>query len=156
MLIRDPSEDNSGRRQLLYDGRVLVLSPSEASRLLVADVLGLLASELGSSDVRAAPLQMDNDELFRRIGRVRKTIYLESEYHAHVRAVLEAHGFDPQRIAFDPLRLRVVSHDGHANPLAAPVYYPHRDTWYGHSQALITWWIPLHDLAEEETFVFYP
>jgi hypothetical protein len=156
VLIQDPPEAGAERRQLLYDGRVLLLEPTCASRALVDGVLGLLAHELGSDDVRAAPLHMENDELFRRIGRVRKTIYLEPEYHTHIRAMLEAHGFDPMRIAFDPLRLRVVSHQGHNNPLAAPVYYPHRDTWYGHSQALITWWIPLHDLAERETFVFYP
>jgi hypothetical protein len=156
MLMRDAPSDAVECRRLLYDGRVLLLPPTGASSGLVDAVLELLSHELGSDDVRAAPLRMDNHELFRRIGRVRKIIYLEPEYHAHIRAVLAGHGFDPDRIAFDPLRLRVVSHQGHENPLAQPVYYPHRDTWYGHSQALITWWIPLHDLAQEETFVFFP
>jgi hypothetical protein len=140
----------------VYDGQVLLLSETAASRELVKSVLELLADELESEDVRTAPNDLSNDELFRRIGRVRKILYLEPEYHARLRDVLAAHGFDPDEIAFDPLRLRVVSHLGHENPLAAPVYYPHRDTWYGHSQALITWWIPLHDLGEDETFVFYP
>lgn len=156
MLSRDAPLAADARRRAVYDGRVLLLGDTDASRELVKSVLSLLASELGSEDVRGAPRELSNDELFQRIGRVRKTLYMDPEWHARLRAVLAAHGFDPDEIAFDPLRLRVVSHLGHENPLAAPVYYPHRDTWYGHSQALITWWIPLHDLAEDETFVFYP
>jgi ectoine hydroxylase-related dioxygenase (phytanoyl-CoA dioxygenase family) len=54
------------------------------------------------------------------------------------------------------MRLRVVPHRGFENPRAAPIYYAHRDTWYAHSQAEITWWVPLHDVTQEETFVFYP
>jgi hypothetical protein len=49
-----------------------------------------------------------------------------------------------------------VTHGGHDNPRAAPIYYAHRDTWYAHSQAEITWWLALHDVSEEEAFVFYP
>jgi hypothetical protein len=156
VVTREAPVAAEARRHAVYDGRVLLLGDTDASRELVRSVLSLLASELGSEDVRAAPRELSNDELFRRIGRVRKILYMEPEYHVRLRAVLAAHGFAPDEIAFDPLRLRVVSHLGHENPLAAPVYYPHRDTWYGHSQALITWWIPLHDLAEDETFVFYP
>ncbi len=65
-------------------------------------------------------------------------------------------GFNLSRIAFDPIRLRVVMHRGHENPRAAPLYLAHRDTWYAHSQAEISWWIALHDVSEEETFVFHP
>ena len=50
----------------------------------------------------------------------------------------------------------MVIHRGNEDPRAAPVYYAHRDTWYAHPQALITWWIPLFDLPAAETFVFYP
>jgi len=94
--------------------------------------------------------------LFARIGRVRKALYLRPSFHDAVRDVIGALGIDPARVAFDPLRLRVICHRGHENPLAAPVYHPHRDTWYGHPRALIAWWIPLDDLAADETFVFYP
>jgi len=69
---------------------------------------------------------------------------------------MTALGFDPRAMAFDPLRARVILHAGHDDPRAAAVYYPHRDTWYGHPSALINWWIPLDDLAAEETFEFYP
>jgi hypothetical protein len=70
--------------------------------------------------------------------------------------VMTEFGFEPEQHAVDPIRLRVVTHGGHENPKAAPVYYTHRDTWYAHPQSQISWWVPLHGVTEEETFVFFP
>ena len=50
----------------------------------------------------------------------------------------------------------MVAHQGHENPRAAAVYYPHRDIWYGHSASVVTFWLPLHDAPESQTFAFYP
>ena len=36
------------------------------------------------------------------------------------------------------------------------MFYGHRDTWYANPQVMLTWWIPLHDVAAEETFEFMP
>jgi len=150
----DPGWDAA--RAALYDGAVLLTEPTEASRRAAAEAEALLASELGVDDVRRAHEALSPETLFARIGRVRRTLFLDPRWHEIVREVIAACGVDPARAAFDPIRLRVVSHRGHENPRAKAVYLAHRDTWYAHSQAVITWWIPLHDLPEEETFVFYP
>ena len=150
------SEDNSATRQQIYDGQVFLVSGGKASRKLVAATLGLLEQVLETDDVRRAHLIHDDEELFARFGRLRRILYLEHEYHESVRAILADCGFDPDEVAFDPARLRVVLPNGHQNPRAAPVYFPHRDTWYAHPQALAVWWVPLHDLASEETFRFFP
>jgi len=123
---------------------------------LVSRVVHLMQERLETDDVRKAHLKWSAEEMFNRIGALRRTVYLESEFHDRVRDVAEESGFSPDRVAFDPIRLRVVQPGGHRNPLAAPVYFPHRDTWYAHSQSMIVWWLPLHDLIPEETFVFYP
>ena len=88
--------------------------------------------------------------------RLRKRLYTAPEYHDRLQNVVRTFGYDLRRLVFDPMRLRVIMHRGHENPRAAPIYYAHRDTWYAHSQAEVTWWIPLHDVSAEETFVFYP
>lgn len=153
MIRREPPE-----RRAIYAGDVFLAPPTAASARLVATARADLAAALGCApaEVRDVPQQLPNAELFRRIGAFRKALYLEPRYHAAIRDVIAAYGIDPARVAFDPLRLRVIRHEGHHNPLAAPVYHPHRDTWYAHPPALIAWWIPLDDLAAHETFVFYP
>jgi hypothetical protein len=143
-------------RAAIYDGDVFLAPPTDASQRLAFAARAGLAEALGASDIRDVPQRISNEELFARIGALRKQLYVEPRFHDAIRDVIRAYDFDPARVAFDPLRLRVVRHRGHENPLAAPVYHPHRDTWYSHPRALIAWWIPLDDLAEDETFVFYP
>lgn len=149
--------DNAVARRAIYQGAVFQGASTNSSIALVSDVLALLATEFGDEgEGREIAGRISNDQLFERIGRIRKILFLDTHFHDCVRAVAAGCGFDPGQIAFDPPRLRVVLHRGHENPSAASVYIPHRDTWYAHPQGLITWWIPLHDLDEEETFVFYP
>jgi len=157
-IRRDPPAAPAALRAALYAGDVFLTSPTAASQRLVAAVRARLADVLGCAppEIRNAPERMPNAELFTRIGALRRELYLEPQFHALLRDVVAGGGLDPARVAFDPLRLRVVRHRGHENPLAAPVYHPHRDTWYAHPRALIAWWVPLDDLAAEETFVFYP
>ena len=138
----------------LYSGRVFRLQPTAASLQLARVAWELLVKALGP-DPRASYCG-NSEEHFRLLGGLRRTLFLEPEFHEHVFRVVDSIGLDPEAFLYDPLRLRVVESGGHKNPRAAPVYTPHRDTWYAHPQSLITWWIPLQDEAEQDTFVFYP
>jgi hypothetical protein len=149
-----PAEDQDLRRAL-YAGRVFLLPSTRESRALVVFARERLHAELGD-DPRAAHACFDDADLFERIGRVRRAIYAEARAHLLLQAMAASVGFAPESTAFDPARLRAVIHGAADNPRAAPVYYPHRDTWYGHPQSVVTIWTALDDLAESETFVFYP
>jgi hypothetical protein len=156
-LRHDCPTTNVEFRNALYAGTIFQLPPTVASRDMVNRALALLEEELGrDGPIREAQFRLGDGEFFERIGRLRKKLYTEPPFHEVARDLLRELGFDPARNAFDPIRLRVVTHRGFENPKASPIYYAHRDTWYAHSQAEITWWVPLHDVTEEETFVFYP
>ena len=142
-------------REKLYEGTIFQCPATEASHQLVHMVYEVLFQSLGEAP-RTIERKCTPEEFFTKMGLVRKEIYTQPRFHKAVRKCIEALGFDNQHIAFDPARLRIINHDGHHNPLAAAVYYPHRDIWYGHPKSLITWWIPLDSLIQEETFCFYP
>lgn len=148
--------DSAALCEAIYAGELFHVGPTEASLALVADVHELLERELGPADPRFAQARMDDAAFFEAIGRIRKVIYTDPHFHRRVIEVVVARGFDPAEVAFDPVRLRVVSHDGHHNPRAAPLYYAHRDTWFSLSQSVIAWWIAMHDMPEEQTFQIYP
>ncbi len=157
-IRRDVPRDPAALRRAVYAGDVFLAPPTAASQRLVAAARAGLAEVLACApaEIRDVPQRIENADLFARIGSLRRRLYLEAEFHDAIRDVIAAFDLDPARVAFDPLRLRVILHRGHENLLAAPVYHPHRDTWYGHPRALIAWWIPLDDLATDETFVFHP
>ncbi|MEZ4382116.1 MAG: hypothetical protein R3A79_12265 [Nannocystaceae bacterium] len=151
-------EGSLALREALYDGAIFRRAATDASRALVADAQALLREALGEldDDLRRAPSRLADDAFFRRMGALRRRIYLGEDFYAHLRRLVVDLGFALDRVAFDPLRLRIVRGDGHLNPAAKAVYYAHRDTWYGHPQALLVGWLPLDDLRADETFVFYP
>lgn len=155
MKTNPPAGGARALMDALYAGDVFLLEPSAASVRMVETASAVLTDALGS-DPRGARDRLSPEDFFARIGRVRREIYLSEQSHALTREVMAEAGLDPRRVAFDPPRLRVVNSGGHTDPRAAAVYYPHRDVWYGHPHGLVTWWIPLDDLAPEETFVFYP
>jgi ectoine hydroxylase-related dioxygenase (phytanoyl-CoA dioxygenase family) len=145
-------------RSAVYAGEVFQLAATAATQALVIDARAALAAALADCgpDPRVAARALPGEEFFRRMGALRRLFYTDPRFHDHLRAVVAAAGFCVKDVAFDPLRLRVVDHLGHENPSAAAVYYPHRDTWYGHPSALIVGWIALDDLLPEETFWFFP
>jgi len=155
-IVTTPPKTDDVLRQNVYAGDIYHLPPAKATEKLVTDVTDLVHEILGVDDMRLAHEVLDDDTFFERIGKLRRTIYLKDRYHQYLSDALIENGFDPERMAFDPLRLRVICPDGHLNKKAAPVYFPHRDTWYAHPQCLIVYWMPLHDVGEDETFAIYP
>jgi len=152
-----PGGGPAALRRAVYGGTIFKLPPTPASLRLVVDVMSLVEQEFGhDGPAREAQFRRSGEEFFRGVGRLRKLLYEGGRFLAAMRAVVAPFGFPPAETAFDPLRLRVAAHRGHENPKAAAVYYAHRDTWYSHPQSLVNWWVPLHDLGEDETFVFFP
>lgn len=152
-------ESPSAILDTLYSGTVYLLPPTEATESLVDAVWTEIKRELEmteETDCRNAHAVYQPDELFQRIGRLRKQIYTRPEFHRRVDQVIETAGFPLEAIRYDPARLRTVQHNGHLNPAAAPIYYGHRDTWYANPQSMITWWIPLHEIEESFSFDFWP
>jgi hypothetical protein len=154
-------------RKAIYDGRIFRLAASDASLRLVAAVVALLDGEFGTAGPNSTGLSsvqaqrqlqfsLPAQELYDRIGKVRKALVDSDPVQKLLFALIAAHGFELKANAIDPARLRAVADHGHDNPLAAPAYTAHRDTWYGNPQAQINWWMPLHDVTEGETFAFFP
>ena len=148
--------DNASTRRSLYEGDLFHVGSTEASRALVSDVDTLLQEELGAGDPRQAQTRLGDEDFFAAIGRVRRRLFVDTHFHERVYAVAAACGFARDEVAFDPVRLRVVSHGGHLNERAVPIYYPHRDTWFSLSPSVIAWWIAMHDIEPTESFEIFP
>lgn len=153
-LRRRSPADLRELRDALFAGEIFLLAATDASRAFVDGVDARLRRELGRAP-RQAHRRLSPRAVFEAIGRVRRAVYLEPAYHSLLRAVLGELGFALDRVAFDPARLRAVLPDGDLEPAARAAYFGHRDTWYANPQGIVTVWIPLADLAEEETFLFY-
>jgi len=142
-------------RARVYAGDIFLLPANDLSQHLADTVSALLVEEFGANP-RRAHARFNDFEFFRRAGRLRKRIYEGKQFHDYMQALVDAVADPAAAYAFEIIRLRVVEHEGWRNPHAAAVYHGHRDTWYSHPQCLITWWLPVHDVVDDETFWFYP
>ena len=155
MIINQIPGSNEVLRQKLYDGALLIAEENLASMSLVKKVRHALIDKFGE-DYRQAPFQMETQEFFTRLYQVRRRIYTSPEISQLVWAIISTLGFNQSECSLKPLGLRVIMDGGHHHVPVPAVYHCHRDTWYALSQSHLVWWIPLDDLSEEETFVFYP
>lgn len=143
-------------REALYRGRIFVVEPTAASLRLVEEAAKEVRDAFAGLDPRASQFALPPEEWFARVGALRKRVFNGSDFHEMARGAISSLGQDPAEHALDPPRLRAIRHAGHENPAAAAVYHAHRDVWYAHPHCMLTWWAPLHDVVEAETFDFYP
>lgn len=147
---------NVERRAAIYAGEVIHIKASAASKKLVAAVLSALEEEFGTGkELRKLQFEIPGDELFQRVGKLRRRLSSEAKFQELLYELLAEQGFALEEHAVDPVRMRAVTHLGHENPLAANAYTAHRDCWYANPQAQINWWIPLFDVEDTQTFAFF-
>ena len=133
-----------------------MLSETESAHELVHHVNNLLYQVFSTEELAVVHKTLNEDEFFSCMKSIRKELFESDFYHKLLRNYLASFGFDKNEVGFEPLRLRAIRPNGHSNPRARAVYYPHRDTWYGHGQSVIVGWIPLHDQSKQQTFEIYP
>ncbi|WNO10854.1 hypothetical protein [Teredinibacter sp. KSP-S5-2] len=155
MISSLPNDPKTWRDQL-YQGKLYKLSPSPKTINLVREVNSFLQEIFALDNLTQVHKKLDEDDFFQAMKTIRKNLYEGKKYRLLLTDVLVELGYSEGEIAYEPLRLRAIRHNGHLNPRAKAVYYPHRDTWYSHGQSLIVGWIPLHDQTEEQTFEIYP
>lgn len=140
----------------LYSGKVFLLPGNRHSLSLVEEATIQLKKEFGTEDLPIEAHKLPGDQFFQKIKNLRRYFYCDSFYHQKITETIRSLDFPLEQTSFDPARIRVVKHEGHMEKAAAPIYYGHRDTWYGNSQSMITWWIPIVDVHCENSFEFFP
>ncbi len=146
--------NNEQLRKIIYNGQLHQLPASAQSIELTNLVLSLVEQCFGP-DYRNAQFELTPDEFFDKTIDVKQRVYSSEAVREATAKLVVQHGFNPDETLLDPARIRFSKHDGDLSPAAAVVYQAHRDTWYANPQAQINWWMPLHDVSEDETFCFY-
>ena len=147
----EPGANGVGARALaeaVHAGEILLIEATNGSRNLVSEVVRVLTTTL-----REEPhLGLHEFPLLAEGRRAVETTALVATLAA---AVFRDLGF-PDDARMDQPRLRFVPFGAEKVPAAESMFTAHRDTWYACPQAQINAWVPLHDLPESQSFVFYP
>ena len=148
-------ENNSTWLHSIYRGDIYKLPANRSSVALTNAVVRLLENTF-QVDILQVHRLLSEEQFFQAMKLIRKQLFTEETFITHLKQLFYSLGFNAGELAFEPLRLRAIRHNGHLNPKAKAIYYPHRDTWYAHGQSMVVGWLPLHNQTAHQTFEIFP
>ena len=155
-IIRfNPKINDWERRTLIFNGDFIVYSRSPSLKNLAEHANTLIHSVFGDQPEKAQS-EMPVNEFVDLAGPL-KTLFTNSNQTKElIRQVLTEFGCEPEKTHFDVPRLRIVTSDNFLTSGVGYAYKAHRDTWYSSPEAQVNWWLPVYDLAPENTMSVYP
>lgn len=136
--------------QRLYDGELLYFPTNEATTKLQA-----AGSEVVDNHFGEAPEKLEPERFRKALTQARARVGAP-DFRELAAATLSSIGFDLEPLKIDTVRLRAVSPGLKTVEAAAPVFFSHRDTWYGNPSCQINAWLPLVPVHENNSFQFFP
>jgi len=152
----DPTCDDDTRRRQLYEGQLVVYSPTANTLAFCEFARSLIKEAFGDLDPETAQYHLPVEEYARILGELKPKFIHHPESKQHLRNILGEFGCDPAETYFDVPKLRSSTSDNYLTSGIAYAWHPHRDTWYSAPQSQINWWIPIYELSTENGMAFHP
>lgn len=143
-------------RSRIYDGDIVILRATAATKALVAHARVLIEEAFAPLDPRHAHDQLSVMECVEILSRLKPHFIHHADTQELLRRVLLEYGCDPEKTYQDVPRLRVAYPSNFLTTGIAYAHHPHRDTWYSAPKSQINWWMPLYQFLPEQGMAFHP
>jgi hypothetical protein len=144
------------RRNLVFDGQLLVYSRRDATAALANHAIAMISEMLAPADAERAQFELPVEQFIERVGPLKSRFTNDLQTKKLVRDVLLSFGCNLETTYFDVPRLRVVPHGGYLSSGVSYAYKAHRDIWYSSPTAQVNWWMPVFDVTAERAMSFFP
>ncbi len=152
----DPTFDERVRRERLFDGDLIVNTPTDASSALCEFARGQIAQSFGSLDPETAQYEMPVEQYAALLGELKPRFIHHPETLVLIRAVLRSLGYPEDTTYFDVPRLRSSTSDGYLTTGIAYAFHAHRDTWYSAPMCQVNLWMPVYAARPDNIMAFHP
>jgi len=152
----DPEYNDVERRERLYAGDLIVLSPTATTRALCEHARAMIEDAFAPHDPRKVHETMPVDQCVDILSRLKPAFIHDPRSKALIQTMLRESGCDPEKTYFDVPRLRSAMPADYLTSGIAYAFHPHRDTWYSAPQFQLNWWIPVYDIVPENGLAFHP
>jgi hypothetical protein len=152
----DPAFDEETRRRRLYDGELVVLSPTPSSAALCAHGAQLLEEAFPGLDPRTAQFEMPVEQYAGVLSGLKPRFIHHPRSKELIQGLLGEVGCELDRTYFDVPRMRTSTSNDYLTSGIAYAFHPHRDTWYSAPPCQINWWLPIYEIDERNTLAMHP
>jgi hypothetical protein len=157
IVLHDPSADDADTvRAAMYDGTIVLHSPSSASLEFCAFTRELIEAAFHPLEPETAQFEMPIESYIDVLSALKPHFIHHPRSKEYVRAVLEERGCDLDQTFMDVPRLRTSTSDDYLTTGIAYAWHPHRDTWYSAPPAQINFWMPVYPIVSGNAMAFHP
>jgi len=152
----DYAATDDRRRQLLYEGQVLVFSPRPSVLALCDFAQSMVEAAFNGMEARRAQFEMPVEQFVSVVAPLKPAFIHHPTTKQLIRQILEEFECSLSETYQDVPRLRAVTSDGYLTSGVGYAHHPHRDTWYSAPFSQLNWWIPIYDIESESSMAFHP
>lgn len=150
------SGSDEERRELLYEGQVVVYSPRPSTMAFCNFARTLIEQAFGNLNPEYAQDHLPVEQYAKILGELKPAFIHHPQSKVHIREILADLGCDLSQTYFDVPRMRSSTSGGYLTSGIAYAWHPHRDTWYSAPDCQINWWIPIYDITKDNAMAFHP
>jgi hypothetical protein len=155
-VLFDPKLADAGRRQQIYDGQIVIYSPTPSSLALVKLARTLIEDAFGTLDPETAQYNISVEDYAALLAKLKPAFIHHPEAKSCIQSILRDLAFDLGETYFDVPRMRTATSDDYLTSGIAYAFHPHRDTWYSAPQCQINWWMPIYEIESGRAMAFHP
>ena len=152
----DPQVSDDLRRKMVYEGQLVVCSPTPGSLALCDFARELAEKAFAPLDPREAQHHLPVERFAAILAELKPKFIHHPTSKRLIQQLLEEMGGDLGKTHFDVPRLRTSTHAGYLDSGISYAFHPHRDTWYSAPFCQINWWLPVYEVQPENVMAFHP
>jgi hypothetical protein len=152
----DPPRDDKAWRNMIYDGDIIILSPTPEMHALVQHTRGMIEEAFAPVDPRRAHESLAVERCVEILSVLKPTYIHHPQTKELIQRVLNAFGCSSEKTYQDVPRLRCAFPKDYLTTGIAYAHQPHRDTWYSAPMCQFNWWAPMYEFVSENGMAFHP
>jgi hypothetical protein len=152
----DSAMDDETRRRQLFDGQLFVYSPRSAGLAFIEFARALIEEAFRPLDPLRAQYDLPVETYAAILGKLKPAFIHHPESKRHIARMFAEMGCDLDKTYFDVPKMRSSTSHGYLTTGIAYAWHPHRDTWYSALPSQINWWMPIYELASDNSMAFHP
>ena len=155
-ILFDSKLSEDVRRQEIYQGSVVVNSPSPSSLKLCRLAQELIEEAFRPLDPLCVHETLSAEQCTAILSVLKPKFIHHPQAKEYIQGMLAEAGCDLEKTYFDVPRMRTAFPGDYLKSGIAYAFHPHRDTWYSAPFCQINWWMPAFELNSENCMALHP
>jgi hypothetical protein len=155
-VIYDPRRSDEAWRQMIYNGDIIILSPTAEMLALVEHTRTMIQDAFAPLDPRRAHETLAVERCVEILAKLKPGYIHHPRTKELIQQVLTAFGCSPEKTYQDVPRLRCAFPKDYLTTGIAYAHHPHRDTWYSAPMCQFNWWAPIYEFVADNGMAFHP